>query len=113
MVGNSLDRTFLAKLSYLGIDKIFIKNNTFSQIIRVVKCNVSFESMKIRENNVTHCMIYVENSVGRMANTYMKNCDNFVAYTFATTFTYLEKRYLPFEITNTEIVWNNEAQSLT
>ena len=48
MVGNSLDWMFLAQSSYLEIDTIFIKNNTFSQIIRAVKCNVSFESMKIR-----------------------------------------------------------------
>ena len=104
MVGNSLDWMFLAQSSYLEIDTIFIKNNTFSQIIRAVKCNVSFESMKIRGN---HCVCY---SVGRMANTYMENSDNFVDYAFTTTCTYLGKRYFPFEITNTEIVWNNAVQ---
>lgn len=59
---------------------------------------------------VTHGMIYVQNSVGRMANTYMETSDNFVDSAFTTTCTYLEKRYFPFEITNTEIVWNNEVQ---
>ena len=65
---------------------------------------------------VTHGMIYVQNSVGRMANTYMETSDNFVDYAFTTTCTYLEKRYFPFEITNTEIVWKcrfHHYQSLT
>ena len=63
MVGNSLDQMLFAQSSYLGIDRIFIKNNTLSQLIRVVECNVSFESMKIQENDVTFSMIYVENGI--------------------------------------------------
>ena len=31
---------------------------------------------------VTHGIIYVESSVGRMANTYMENSDNFLTYAF-------------------------------
>ena len=51
MAGNSLDWIFSPQSSYLGIETIFIKNNTFSQIIRTVKFNVSFELMKNRGNN--------------------------------------------------------------
>ena len=63
IIGNTLHQMFFAHSSYLGIDTIFIKNNTFSELPRVAECNVNFESMKIRENNVTNDMIYVENNV--------------------------------------------------
>ena len=72
IIGNSLHQMFFAHSSYLEIDTILIKNNILSQLIRVVECNVSFESMKIRGNNVKNGMIYVENSGGRMANTLLK-----------------------------------------
>ena len=54
---------------------------------------------------VTYGMIYVENSAGRMANTYIENSDNFLASAFIITCTYLGNRYFLFEITNTEIIW--------
>ena len=108
IIGNSLHQMFFAHLSYFEIDTIFIKNNTFSQLIRVVECNVSFESMKIRGNNVINDMIYVENSAGKMANTHIKNSDNFASSAFTTRWTYLGNRYFPFEITNLEIIWKNE-----
>ena len=102
-------RMFLAHSSYLKIDTIFIKNNTFSLLLRVVKCNVSFESMKIRENNITRGIIRVENSAGRMANTYIENSrNNVLASAFTIKCTNLENGYYPFEITSTEIVWQNE-----
>ena len=102
-------RMFLAHSSYLKIDTIFIKNNTFSLLLRVVKCNVSFESMIIRENNITRGMIRVENSAGRMANTYIENSrNNVLASAFTIKCTNLENGYYPFEITSTEIVWQNE-----
>ena len=102
-------RMFFAHSSYLKIDTIFIKNNTFSLLLRVVKCNVSFESMKIRENNITRGMIRVENSAGRMANTYIENSrNNVLASAFTIKCTNLENGYYPFEITSTEIVWQNE-----
>ena len=58
MVGNSLERMFFVQSSYLGIDTIFIENNTFLKLFRVVECNASFESMKIQENNVTYGYIW-------------------------------------------------------
>ena len=100
---------FSAHSSDLKIDTIFIKNSTFSQLLRVVKCKVSFESMKIRGNNVTYGMIRVENSAGRMANTYIENSrNNVLASAFTIKCTNLENGYYPFEITSTEIVWQNE-----
>ena len=109
MTGNNLDRMFFSQSSYLGIDTIFIKNNTFSQLLRLVECNVSFQSMKIRENKVTYGILYVENSVGRIANTYIKNSDNFSASAFTIICTYLRNRYYPFEITNIEIIGSCEV----
>ena len=73
MVENSLERMFLAQSSYLGIDRIFIMNNTLSELIKAVECKVSFESMKIQENNVRYLMIYVKSSTGNMTNTYNDN----------------------------------------
>ena len=100
---------FSAHSSDLKIDTIFIKNSTFSQLLRVVKCKVSFKSMKIRGNNVTYGMIRVENSAGRMANTYIENSrNNVLASAFIIKCTNLENGYYPFEITTTEIIWQNE-----
>ena len=48
VVGNSLHDIFFARSSYLEINTIFINNNTLSQLIQSVECNVSFKSMKIR-----------------------------------------------------------------
>ena len=97
IIGNSLDQMFHAFLSSLEIDTIFIKNNTFSQLIRVLECNVSFDSMKIRENNVTNDMINVEHSAGRMANTFIENTDNFLTSAFTNTWTYSGNRYFPLK----------------
>ena len=108
-IRNSLHRMFSAYSSYIEIDTIFIKNNTFSRLLRVVMCNVSFTSMKIRENKVIYGMIYIENSAGRMANTYIENSDNFSESAFTITSTYLGNKYFPFEITNTETIWKNEG----
>ena len=105
----SLHHMYLAHSSYLEIDTAFIKNNTFSRLLKVVKCNVSFTSMKIQENSFTYGMIHVANSVGRMANTYIENSDNFSESAFTITSTYLGNKYFPFEITNTEITWKNEV----
>ena len=109
IVGNSLHRMFFAQSCFLEIDTIFIKNNTLSQLIRVLACKFSFELMKIREHNVKDDMIYSENSAGTMANTYIKNSDNFLVSAITSTCTYLEKSNYSFEITNAEIVWNSEV----
>ena len=108
IIGNNLEQIFDVHLCYLEIDIIFIENNTFSQLLRVLDCNDSFESLKIRENNVTNGMIHVENSSGRMANTNIERSNNFLTSAFINTWTYLGKRYFLFEITNTEIIWKHE-----
>ena len=107
IVGNSFEKMFLAHSSYFGIDAIFIENNTLSQLISASECNVSFDSMKIRKNNITSSMINVENSAGRMTTTYIENFDNFMASAFTTTCTYLGNKYFPFEIANTEVIWSH------
>ena len=113
VVGNSLDQMFFAQSSYLGIDTSFIKSNKFSQLISVVKCSVSFKSMKIGENNVTYGMIYVENSSGRMVNTYIENSDDSLVSAFTFTCTYLRDICHPFEIKNTEIIWSSKIPTST
>ena len=109
ITGNSLDQIFFAHSSYLEINTTFVKNNKFSQLIKVFECNVSFESMKIRENNVIKDMIYVENGAGKMTHTYIENSGNSLSTAITTTWTYLENIYIPFEIISTEIIWTNEA----
>ena len=111
IIGNSLYQMFFAHSSDLEIDTIFIKNNTFSQLIKVVECIISIESVKIRGSNVRNGVIYVENSAGRMANTYIQNSDYFLTSAITTTWTYLRNKYFPFEITNTKIQWKNEVVS--
>ena len=107
MFGNSFEQMFVAQSSYLGIDKIFIENNTLSKLISAFECNVSFDSMKIKKNVVTSSMINVENSAERMTTTYIENSDNFMASAFTTTCTYLGNKYYPFETANTEILWSH------
>ena len=109
VVGNRFHQICFAHSSFLEIDTIVIKNNTFSQLFRVVECNVSFESMKIRENNAINDMIDAENSAGRMANTYIENSGNLLSSAIKTTWTDLGNRYFPFEITSTDIIWKNEV----
>ena len=107
MVGNSLERMFFAHSSYLEIDAIFIENNKLSQLISAFECNVSFDSMKIRKNDVTSSMVYLEKSAGKMNTTYIDHWDNFMASAFTTTGTYFGNKFFPFEIANTQIIWSN------
>ena len=109
MVRNRFHRMFLAQSSDLEIDTIFIKNNTFFQLIRVVKCRVSFELMKIQENNVEHDMIYAENSAGRITHNYIENSNKFKVSAFRTRCMYSRNSNFAFEITNTEIIWSSEV----
>ena len=108
---NGLGQVFFAHSSYLGIHTIRIESNTFSQLIWVVECKASFESMRIRENNVANGMIYIENTDGKMINTYIKNCDSSMASAFTITCTYLGNKYYPFEISNVEITWSYKLQT--
>ena len=110
MGNNKLDRILFAHSSALRVNTIFIESNTFSQLIWAAECNVSFDSMKIRDNNFTDCLIYIENTVGRMVNTLIENCDYFMASAITIT-TYLGKRYYPFEIANIGILWSYKLLS--
>ena len=66
--------------------------------------------MKIRDNNFTDCLIYIEDTVGRMVNTLIENGDYFMASAITIT-TYLGKRYYPFEIANIGILWSYKLLS--
>ena len=106
LVGNNnLGEMFLAHSSYLKIDRILIENNTLSQLILVESCNVSLDSMKIRKNKITEGIIHVEDTAGKITNTYIENNDNFIASGVYITSPYLSNRHFPFEITNVEIIW--------
>ena len=111
MVENTFNRMFVAHSSDLEIDTIFIKKNALYQLIWVAKCKVSFELMKIRENNVTFDMIYAENSAGRITNTYIENFNNILVSAFRTTCTFLGNGNIYFEITNITItvLWSSEV----
>ena len=112
MVGNNkLDRMLFAHSSALRINTIFIKNNTFSQLIWVAECNVSFDSIKVRDNKVTYGMIYIGNTAGSMVNTFIESYDCSMAFAVTVTWTYLGNRYYPFEIANIIILWSNELLS--
>ena len=110
MGNNKLDRILFAHSSALRVNTIFIENNTFSQLIWAAECNVSFDSMKVRDNSFTDGLIYIENTVGRMVNTLIENCDYFMASAITIT-TYLGKRYYPFEIANIGILWSYKLPS--
>ena len=106
LVGNNnFGQMLLAHSSYLKVDRIFIESNILSQLIWVESCNVSLNSMKIRKNNISEGIIYVENTAGKISNTYIENNDNFIASAVYITSPYLGKRHFPFEITNIEITW--------
>ena len=98
---------YFSHSSYLKIDAIFIENNTLSQLISVFECIVSFDSMKIRKNDIASSMVYLQNSAGKMTTTYAENSDNCMASAFTTAGTYLGSKYFPFEIANTQIIWSN------
>ena len=108
---NGLGQVFYAHSSYLRIHTIRIESNTFSQLIWAVESKASFESMIIRENNVANGMVHIENTDGKMINTYIKNCDSFMASAFTISWTYLGNKYYPFEITNVEITWSYKLQT--
>ena len=66
--------------------------------------------MRIRENNVADGMIYIENTDGKMADTYIENSDSFMAFAFTITCTYFRNRYYSFEFANIEIIWSYKLQ---
>ena len=106
LVGNNnFGQMLLAHSSYLKVDRIFFQSNILSQLIWVESCNVSLNSMKIRKNNISKGIIYVENTAGKISNTYIENNDNFIASAVYIISPYLSKRHFPFEITNIEITW--------
>ena len=111
VLGNNINaRLFVADSSHLGIDRIFIENNTFTQLISAVISNVILNSMKVKKNNIRKDIISVESTAGRINDTYIENCDNFLTSAVTIRNKYTRDGFFPFEIKNTEILWNYELQ---
>ena len=106
IIGNDrLDAIFFAKSSFLGIDGVFIKNNTFSDLIWLVDCKTSLDSMQVRENSILEHIIYVENTAGRMNNTHIENYDQLMASAITVTCVHEGCKNSSFKFTNIKITW--------
>ena len=97
LIGSSLQIHFIVEFIQFGV-----KATHFPQLISVVECKVSFESMRVLENNVLRGMIYIENIEIWILN--IENYNSCMA-SAVTLCTYLGYRYYPFEIANIEIIW--------
>ena len=109
VLGNNINATlFFVDSSHLGIDRILIENNTFTQLIFAVISNVILNSMKAKKNYAEKDIISVRSTAGRINNTYIENCCKFLASAVTIRNTYSGDGYFPFKITNTEITWSYE-----
>ena len=108
IVGNNMDVGVFVESSNLGMDTIFLQNNTFARhfIWTSFSNNVSLDLMKIKENEFGDSIIQIQNSVGRLANTYIENDDRPSVSAIGVTWTYKYHRYFLFELTNNTITWS-------
>ena len=112
IIGNDrLNTIFFAKSSFLEIDGVFIKNNTFSKLIWLVNCNTSLDSMQVRENSIRKDIIYVENTAGRMNNTHIENYGQLMASAITVTCTHEGCKNAAFEFRNIKITWRYQLLS--
>ena len=86
---NNVGRMLLAHSSYF---EILIESNVLSQLIYVESWNISLESMQIRKNNIIKGIIYAENTVRKISNTYIENNNNFIASILFITSTYTTQK---------------------
>ena len=111
IIGNDrLDAVFFAKSSFLGIDGVFIKNNKFSDLIWLVNCKTSLDSMQVIENSIRKYIIYVESTAGRMNNTRIENYDQLMASAITLTCVQEGCKNSSFEFTNIKITWTYQLQ---
>ena len=89
VIGNNVGRMLLAHSSYF---EILIESNVLSQLIYVEFWNISLESMQIRKNNIIKGIIYAENTVRKISNTYIENNDNFIPSILFITSTYTAQK---------------------
>ena len=109
IIGNKyLDQVFYLTSAILSIDNILVQSNTFKHLIWATYSSVSVDSITIRENNIEHDIIYAVNCGGRLANSFIKNYDTFSVSAVSITCSYEAQTYRPFEITDTEIIWNSK-----
>ena len=111
IVGNNVFIGVLAQSSNLVMDTILLQNNTFADhfILAFFSNNVSLYLMTIKENQFGGGIIQIENCVGRLSNTYIKNDDHFSVPAISATWTYEHHKYLFFELTNNTIIWSYES----
>ena len=109
VTGNDMLVTMLFALSSsLEMDRVLINSNTFNQLIWLVRCNTSLDSMKIAENIVRKDIIYIENTAGMRNNTYIENFDQLMTSGVIGTCTYRHCIDSLFEIASIELVWKYE-----
>ena len=70
--------------------------------------NIILDLMRIKENRFMNGVIHIEDSSGRLANTYIENYDHFSVSAITVTCTYQSRKCFPFEFTNNTILWNNK-----
>ena len=102
---DKLSAIFFAYSLFLGIDGVFIKNNTFSKLIWLVNCKTSLDSMQVRENSIKKYIIHVENTAGRMNNTHIENYDQLMASAITVTCMQEGCKNSSFKFTNIKITW--------
>ena len=109
IIGNKyLKWVFYLDSSNLAIDTILVRSNTLKHLIWATYSNVNVSSITVRENNIEEDIIYTVNCGGSLANSFIENCDFFSVSAFSITCSYEAQIYRPFEITNTEIMWNSK-----
>ena len=112
IVGNSLKgRVFDVVSSNLIIDTTLLYNNIFmNYLISAISCyNISIDLTRITENRFESNIIHIENSTGRLTNTYIENYDRFSVSAMSVTCRYEGHRHCPFYIRNNVILWNSES----
>ena len=102
---DKLSAIFFAYSLLLGIDGVFIKNNTFSKLIWLVNCKTSLDSMQVRENSIKKYIIHVENTAGRVNNTHIENYDQLMASAITVTCMQEGCKNSSFKFTNIKITW--------
>ena len=92
-----------------------IQNSTLTEnifmnyLISAISCyNISIDLTRITENIFWSDIIHIENSPGRLTNTYIENYDRVSVSAISATCRYGGHRHCPFHIRNNVILWNSE-----
>ena len=112
LIGNKIiqGRLFYVYASNLKIYRMSLHNNTFMKylIFAISSDNIILDLMRIKENRFMNGVIHIEDSSGRLANTYIENYDHFSVSAITVTCTYQSLKCFPFEFVNNTILWKNK-----